>query len=267
MYAPGMNIEIGRPALIADGCADSNALLERIAEAAGGMEIVTVDKQEILRRLKNREAIASTALGRGVAIPHCMVEGMQSIAVGLVVARPPVVFNAPGGEKVDLFFYIISPEDARTLHLQVLAAISRAVRQDTFREDLRRASSGEELSSLVEAAISLPAQEMNEKPCRFRILIQDPDLVQDVIEDLSAFGAGSMVVYEGENASSYLGNLPLFAGLWSSREDTGIRVIEGIVHQVRANELVRRVADQTDHRPGVLVTVQDLLVAHGSLEL
>jgi hypothetical protein len=108
---------------------------------------------------------------------------------------------------------------------------------------------------------------VNEKPCRFRILIQNPDLVQDVIENLSAFGAGSMVVYECENASSYLGSLPLFAGLWSSREDTSIRVIEGIVHQTRANELVRRVADQTDHKPGVLVTVQDLLAAHGSLEL
>ena len=267
MYCKSMKIEFCKPALIADNLVDAEAVLRRIADAAAAADAVSAGNRDVLQRLLDRERITSTAIGHGVAIPHCMIDGLSSIVVGLLVARPPVAFNAPAGDKVDLFFFIVSPTEARTPHLQVLAAISRAVRQGTFRESLRRATTEDQLTALLESGIKLPEQPGTENPCRFRVLIQNLDLVQDVIEDLSAFGVGSMVVQEYENASSYLGALPLFAGLWSTREDTTIRVVEGIVHRARANELVRRVLDRTDHKRGVLVTVEDLLAAYGSLEL
>lgn len=262
-----MNIEFCKPAVIAEDLSDAKAVLQTIAEMAVNRTSMPVSEKELFTRLQDRERIASTAIGHGIAIPHCLVDGMQSFTVGLLLTRPGVSFNAPGKDAVDLFFFIVSPPEARTRHLQILAAISRAVRDEAFRTMLREAESGEALSALLEERITFPQDTQNENPCRFRAYIQDPDLVESVIEDLSAFGAGSLLVYECENASSYLGQVPLFAGLWSSRDDTRIRVIEGVVQKEKANELVRRVADQTEHKPGILVTVEALLSAHGSLEL
>ena len=274
VYRYLMNIQFCKPVLIDGGLEgaqkntpDAASILRTIASVAVGTGAVPIDASSVLQRLQEREKIASTAIGKGVAIPHCMVAGITTPLVGLARAPRPLPFNDPGGEAVDLFFFILSPPDARTVHLQVLAAISRAVRREEFRRALREAPSAEALAALMQEEIVLPRQTGNEEPCRFRIHLQDAGLVEAVIEDLSAFGAGSIVVYECEGASSWLGNVPLFAGLWTSRDDTRIRVVEGIVQKARANELVRRVVDRTENRPGVSVTVEELLVAQGALEL
>ncbi len=260
-----MNIQFCEPARILER-REAGDVLREIARTASAVDVVPLDEEDLLRRLREREDVASTAIGHGVAIPHCMVDSMDTIVVGLVAARPAVSFEEPDGEPVDLFFFIVSPSNARTVHLQVLAAISRAVRDESFRQGLRNAGTDRDLTELLKTRLSLPEHQHEQKPCRFRVLFQDPELLQDVIEDLSAFGAGSMVVFEGENVASYLGNLPIFAGLWSPREDTSIHVLEGIIHRDRANELARRVSDRAGHSSGILVTVEELLVAHGGLE-
>ena len=85
----------------------------------------TLDPAAILASLVERERLGSTGFGKGVAIPHGKIEGLDaSIACSRGCAEP-VDYKAIDGQPVDLVFLLLSPPDAGAEHLKALAAISR----------------------------------------------------------------------------------------------------------------------------------------------
>jgi nitrogen PTS system EIIA component len=107
--------------------ADRPQLLRVFAEriAAGGL---TRDAEELYRKLWEREELGSTALGSGIAIPHCKLPDIQKGVVALGIVPEGVDFGAADGRPVRLFFLVLSPSQSAAEHLQVLAAISRWVK-------------------------------------------------------------------------------------------------------------------------------------------
>jgi hypothetical protein len=64
--------------------------------------------------------------------------------------------------------------------------------------------------------------------------------------------------------------MPLFASLWNQDRSGFHRIVLAVTEKSRCNDLVRRIhllSDHIEEEPGVLVTVQDLLYAGGSVEL
>jgi fructose-specific phosphotransferase system IIA component len=94
------------------------------------------DAGEVLRVIREREAVLSTGIGNGVAIPHgkSMASPQLSIAAG--VAREPVEYDALDGEPVRLVFLLVGPEAAAGAHIKALSRISRLVRQPELRSRL-----------------------------------------------------------------------------------------------------------------------------------
>ncbi len=91
------------------------------------------DKQELFQALRDREALGSTALPQGLAIPHPQRPMPYSTAEPLIcVGRVinPVAFNAPDGALTQLFFLICSHDSSA--HLHVLARLMRILDQDTI---------------------------------------------------------------------------------------------------------------------------------------
>lgn len=262
-----MTIHYCTPFSIIDQPSDRESVLLQIAEAAARHPSVKARRSAITAALQDRENVFSTAVGHGVAIPHCTIAGMQDFVLGLFVYRSGVDFGAPDAVPVRLFFYILGPPEARTQHVQLLASISRAARDQEFRNLLVALDSEQELFDAVQSRIALPQDQAVEAQCRFRIYLPDSESLQDLVYELSAWGAASLSVTSVESASTYLERVPLFASLWSSKESSAIRVIEGYVRRSLANDVVRRVSDHTEGRRGVMVTVEELLVVHGSLEL
>lgn len=85
--------------------------------------------KEIIEKLLQREALGSTALGDGIAIPHCKVKGIKNPVLLVGIARNGVEFEAPDGQPVKVFFLLItSPEDP-SLNLQILALIAQLVKK------------------------------------------------------------------------------------------------------------------------------------------
>lgn len=86
------------------------------------------DAEALFDKLWEREQLGSTAIGGGIAIPHCKVDRLKSgvVSVGRVPAG--VDFGAADGQPVRLFFLVISPSQAPAEHLQILAAISRWIK-------------------------------------------------------------------------------------------------------------------------------------------
>ena len=119
------------PHLIFPGLAatDAAGLLREIAgrlTAAG----VVGDPEALFQRLWEREQLGSTAIGRGIAIPHCKLDGLAHVVLAVGLAPAGVDFGAADAQPVRLFFVVVSPSRSPAEHLQSLAAISRWVKAD-----------------------------------------------------------------------------------------------------------------------------------------
>ena len=83
----------------------------------------------LLDRLMKREELGTTAIGKGVAVPHCRAQGIHSPALLLGLSADGVAFAAVDGKPSCVFFLLVSPEDNPGSGLRVLAAIAGLVRR------------------------------------------------------------------------------------------------------------------------------------------
>lgn len=103
---------------------------------------------EVAERLTERERLGSTGFGKGVAIPHGKIEGLQHIVGMFAKLAQPVDFDAIDGLPVDLVFCLLSPPDAGAEHLKALAQVSRWLRDPAFVAKLRGAGSDDAVYAL-----------------------------------------------------------------------------------------------------------------------
>ena len=103
----------------------------------------------VFEALWAREMLASTAVGRGVALPHGRIPGLPRIAGLFVKLQGAIAFGAPDDLPVDLFFLLLTPAEAGADHLKALARISRLMRQGGLCEQLRSARSSDALYALL----------------------------------------------------------------------------------------------------------------------
>ena len=127
--------------------ADKPAILSTLSELfARGWGL---DPATVLEQLEEREKLGSTGFGRGVAIPHARIGGLNRPVAALLKLRQPVDFVAADGMPVDLVFGLLSPENSGATHLHALAAISRLVRDERVHEALSEAPDAEALYGLI----------------------------------------------------------------------------------------------------------------------
>jgi PTS system nitrogen regulatory IIA component len=132
------------------GPGSKRQLLHLLGQVAGGR--LGLDPAGIVDSVVERERLGSTGFGRGVAIPHGKVDGLETIYAMMVRLAEPIDYKAVDGRKVDLVFLLLSPPTAGAQHLKALAAISRTVRSDSTLEKLRGARTRDALAAVLMAA-------------------------------------------------------------------------------------------------------------------
>jgi nitrogen PTS system EIIA component len=95
-----------------------------------------------------REALASTGLENGIAVPHAKTTAVADLAVGIGVAPKGVNFAALDGKPSYLFFMLLAPPDKSGPHIEALAEIARMTRSAAFTRALRAAASPDEVMDL-----------------------------------------------------------------------------------------------------------------------
>ena len=93
----------------------------------------------VLDCLLEREDQGSTGVGHGVAAPHARLEGIDRIRGVFLRLETPVDFQSIDEQPVDLIFALFAPEKAGAEHLRALARVSRLLRQEGLRDQLRKA--------------------------------------------------------------------------------------------------------------------------------
>ncbi|MGO4305839.1 PTS sugar transporter subunit IIA [Cupriavidus sp. RAF12] len=96
-----------------------------------------LEAEAVTAALAEREALGSTGLGQGIAVPHGRVRGLPQALAFYVRTREPVAFHAPDGRSVDNLVFILSPEWDNNAHLHLLASVARYFCDARFRALLR----------------------------------------------------------------------------------------------------------------------------------
>lgn len=83
------------------------------------------------RLLNEREAVGSTAIGGGVALPHARVKFSDKVLGALALLKKGAGFNALDGGPVRYVFLLLTPKDDDALHIATLKAITQFTRDHT----------------------------------------------------------------------------------------------------------------------------------------
>lgn len=122
--------------------ADKLALLSAMADAFAADD-PALSAKAVLQVLVDRERLASTGAGSGVAIPHGRLAGLPDMRAVLALIPQGVDFDAIDGDPVTLAVAIIGPLDQPSAHIKALARVSRTVRDERVRAALLASESVE----------------------------------------------------------------------------------------------------------------------------
>ena len=107
------------------------------------------DLGKLVQTLLDREALGSTGIGQGVAIPHGKTSHVTRVVGAVGISRHGLNFDSLDGELVHIFFLLVAPEDSAGPHLKALARISRLLKEKHFRDSLRATKDEKTLLKII----------------------------------------------------------------------------------------------------------------------
>ena len=132
---------------------DKESVIKELVDSLVKAGRIKADEEKgIMAAVMKREELGSTGIGRGVAVPHTKHNSVDRLVGTVGVSRDGVDFNSLDGEKVQIFFLLVSPPDRPGDHLRALESITRQLRGDTFCHFLRQAQTVEDIKSLLNEA-------------------------------------------------------------------------------------------------------------------
>jgi mannitol/fructose-specific phosphotransferase system IIA component (Ntr-type) len=132
---------------------DKEGVIRELAGSLLAIGSISEDQFDgIIKAILKREELGSTGIGRGVAVPHTKHPSVDRLVGTVGISPDGVDFDSLDGEKVQLFFLLISPPDRPGDHLRALENISRQLRDETFCRFLKQAKTSVDIQQLLDEA-------------------------------------------------------------------------------------------------------------------
>ena len=125
-------------------------IAEMVDSLVNANKIADEDRDSIVKAIMKREELGSTGIGRGVAVPHTKHPSVDKLVGTVAISAEGVDFDSLDGEKVQLFFLLISPPDRPGDHLRALENISRQLRDDMFCRFLKQSKNSGDIQQLLQ---------------------------------------------------------------------------------------------------------------------
>ncbi|AEJ62536.1 putative PTS IIA-like nitrogen-regulatory protein PtsN [Spirochaeta thermophila DSM 6578] len=172
-------------------------------------------EEPVLNELLAREAQSTTGIGEGIAIPHCKMEGLPHAVIIAATIPEGMKYGSVDGKPVRLLFSFLFPADQGTQYLQVLAKLSRILKEEALRNRLILSSSPEEFRNILAQADVVPlVKEGKAAKIVFLLCINEEGKEQEVSSSLVEVGAQTTVILETETLQKkLLYDIPIFAGV------------------------------------------------------
>lgn len=134
------------------GLKTKDELLTRLAAEAA--KVLDREPIAIHETLSAREALGSTGLGNGIAIPHGKLAGLSRVTALFARLETPIEFDAVDDQPVDLVMTLLAPLGAGADHLKALSRVARLLRTEPIVDDLRRAEDPAKFYAILTAPVA-----------------------------------------------------------------------------------------------------------------
>ena len=131
------------------GVRTKNEVLAEMTAALAKVE-PQIESERLHEVLLEREALQSTGIGDGVAIPHGKMAGLDRLVATFARSVEGVDFDSIDGQPTHHLFMLVVPEHSGGKYLKALARISRFFRDPTFRARLSEAETLEDVLGAIE---------------------------------------------------------------------------------------------------------------------
>lgn len=109
-----------------------------------------IDRRKLLRKIQEREALGSTGIGDGIAIPHAKLQSANKLMVVFGRSISGVDFVASDEKPAHLFFLLVAQDETFGVHLQLLARISRILKNPAIRKRLLEAADTAAIFNIIQ---------------------------------------------------------------------------------------------------------------------
>ncbi|MBV7380115.1 PTS sugar transporter subunit IIA [Maritimibacter dapengensis] len=116
-----------------------------------------IDANAAFTALQERESLGPTGVGKGIALPHARIEGLDRVVGAFLRLEKPVDFDSVDRQPVDLVFALFAPDGAGVDHLKALALVSRTMRDQSVASKLRANNDPETLHTILTDAQAIRA--------------------------------------------------------------------------------------------------------------
>jgi len=245
------------------------ALLELVKLVKRNQILKATPDADILAALEKRESQGSTGFGKGIAIPHCQISGLENFVVGIAISRKGIEFEAIDHKKVKIFVIIVGPQESRSGHLQLLAMVSRILKEPGIEESLyAQESKIGLLDAFMRNSPDTPSVGSHGKDKLMLMLVRDPDLMDEIGEIFMEYGIEDATIIETNSMKSVLSNVPLFLGFFNftgDRENNN-KLLLLKIHRDYIHALVSGLEDafgNLDDFSGLSLVVLDIYFSKG----
>ncbi|MDX8390966.1 MAG: PTS sugar transporter subunit IIA [Mariprofundaceae bacterium] len=108
----------------------------------------SVDSDQAMAVVMEREKLGSTGIGHGIAIPHGRLTDLDTPLTALARHADGIDFDAIDGKPVHIIVVLLAPANADKSHLDLLAGLARALQQEPIRQAIMAAQTSEEIAAL-----------------------------------------------------------------------------------------------------------------------
>lgn len=124
-------------------------VLHMVSERAGNA--LGLRESDVFAALHAREALGSTGIGEGIALPHARVAGVSQPFTMMLRLRKAIDFDAIDDVPVDIVFLLLLPEEIKGDHLNILSCIARQFRVPMVLKKMRRAADAQQFYDAMTA--------------------------------------------------------------------------------------------------------------------
>ena len=119
-------------------CPDITTKREVLVRLSEKVAALTGQSQtDIFEALSDREALGSTGLGNGIAVPHGKFTPLKGVMAVFMKLTTPVEFESVDDQPVDIVMMLLAPIGSGADHLKALARVARILRSDSVADALR----------------------------------------------------------------------------------------------------------------------------------
>jgi fructose-specific phosphotransferase system IIA component len=127
---------------------DKEAVITELVDMLDAKGLL-LNRDDVLEAVLRRERTQSTGTGAGIAIPHGKCNAVKELVMAIGIAHEPIEYNSIDGKPVTILFLLVSPANQTGPHIQALAAISRLMLDEQFRQKLEKVTSANEVYELL----------------------------------------------------------------------------------------------------------------------